>query len=296
MSKNATGYCAACDLQVRGKSGAADDTLGPDGCLYCNECMRLLKLLHEQRHPEGGGLFAPAAKSGKSSPRPRGGGPSRAAEARAGTPAPSRTVLFSICAVLLAGVCAWFLRPAETPRPAKHTEANIPPAPDNAKPPDDPVKVVPTPTPQPEPQKAGNDVPTGHEDPLAGNDAPVKPPPDPEPAPKNDPPTPPAAGDVLAADDLATIRAAVGKTRTVEGAVTRAAPAKSGKVFYIVFGKDKDAFQGVIFQRHLAEFEKKFGDLAHGLTGKTVRVHGPLSVYQDRVQIVLDEISQLEIK
>ncbi len=100
----------------------------------------------------------------------------------------------------------------------------------------------------------------------------------------------------LSTSDGPALRAARGSTRTVRGIVARASLSRTGKVFRISFDCGDDGFEAVIFQRELPEFEARFGDLARALPGRDVCVRGRISIYQGRVQIVLEEPSQLELR
>ncbi len=193
-------------------------------------------------------------------------------------------------AVVLAAVGLWFAfrskheegpPPKENPSPTADAPAN--PAPT-------PTPVVPAP-PKVEPPKPPPEPPPDEVKPPEL--PPIEPPPT-EP-PKHDPP-PTGSSDSISANDLEAIRKAEGKKAVVEGTVAHAATAKSGKVMWITFNNDKEGFEAVIFQKKFAEFEAKFGDLSKLLPGKTVAVHGKVSNYQGRLQIVLDETSQLEVK
>lgn len=298
MTRTATGYCAACDTQVTGDRARPEDNLGPDGSMYCTECMRMLRLLQEQRHP---GSAPPVACDAPEPVAARAR--STASVARAGSPKGARTAPPSSSAtplvagaalLLLAGIGGWWMlrsgggtatAGAQNVAPVQ-IAANVP-DPTPATPKNVPVEIQP-PANRPEPaNREPESTPPKNEPPPAN-----------APAPKNEPPAvePKSADEVVAANDAATIRARVGKSCTVRGVASKASRSQSGKVFRIEFGRDRDAFEAVIFAKQFSVFESRFGDLTRALQGKTLQIHGKIALYQDRPQIVLDDPAQLEVK
>ncbi len=452
MTQFSTGYCVACETQVTGDRESAEDGLGPDGRLYCGECMTAMRLFQEQRH--AGTLAAGAGEAGSGSPgagfaagtsggsRPAAKAPRPAARARSagtprrgGAPAGRWAAVAGVALAILGGGTYFALNPG-APRSAPPVDPGSAIAPD---PGGQPAGA--TETPGPVPGRPPKRHPPGPDDGLeqdlpkpaaeaaetpwqkvekvwnaaqksldrsrmregvrailafdAAGDAaaeqsrgellgaarrawfdaerpwiesqlaaidrregragarayldrvltdardlfdesqvraleglfaalagaeeiaagPEQPSPDPAgsgrepelpreperaPEPERTPepePDPPARGDeVLAADDTAGILAAEGKDRTVEGKVLRAEAAKSGKIFWISFGKEKGSFQAVIFARALEAFEKEHGDLGKALVGRIVQVRGTVAIYQERPQIVLEQPSQLTLR
>lgn len=296
MKRVATGYCAACDAQVTGKGEAA--RTGPDGCLYCVECMDLLRLLHQQREPRQPlpDYFATAvAEPGRVAPRPRTGAfPRVGSSARLAAVAPehkppvAKVAAGAIVIALVVAAVVW--RPGGRRAAVPADAAATTPAAGSTSAP----AAAGTPTPVPAIDPVVDAHRTGPTQPAIDPDPP-KTAPTAEPEPDPDPPIP--AGEVdIPANDLDALRAQLGKPCTVIGIVARAAAARSGKVFRIDFGSGRDAFQAVLFPRHFAAFEHAFGPLEQALNGKSVRVRGTVSEYQGRLQIVLEETSQLELK
>ncbi len=161
---------------------------------------------------------------------------------------------------------------------------------------EDPPAPEPNP-PDPEPSgEAKPNPPVEAKPPAPERDPDPKPDPKPERKPERDPEPEPHDAPALSADDTRSIVAAEGKECVVEGKVLRAEAARSGKVFWISFGKEKTSFQVVIFQSRLDAFEEAIGDLEKKLPGRTVRVHGRVALYQGRPQIVLDDPARLEVK
>lgn len=266
MTQYRTGYCAACETQVTRRD--SDGGLGPDGQLYCDECLAKLARPGEPRRPAGPG-------SGPRSRAPRdglprvGSTPARPRPAAAPRrPAMSRTTLVGVGSGALALVltAVWLTnRPDEAPRPPRDEPAKTAVAP--------PKGGAPPPTPGP----PSSDLASG--------------PPTLQPTP------PPPVSDVVSASDARALAALEGRMAKVGGTVTRAAAAKSGKVFFINFSDERDAFVAVIFQKEIPAFEKRFGgDLAVALAGRSVVVSGKVTTYQGRLQMVLEEPSQLEVK
>ena len=114
-----------------------------------------------------------------------------------------------------------------------------------------------------------------------------------------------ATMEVLDATDAAGLKAAVGKMAVVSGTVESAAWSKSGKVCVIRFaGVDRDGFQAVIFERDKKDMDEAFaGDVAATLTGKTVKIRGPVQQYagqqasqEGRPEIVVKSDSQITVE
>lgn len=286
MKQSTTGYCAACEAQVTGRS--AQENVGPDEQLYCDECRAMLMMMREQRHPgstRASSLVRAVTKAGPARPRPAAA-PRR--EAPATTPKPTKWIAIGAGVLVVAVVGIWFAtRPHEeaaSPAPKEEPKAAVTPAPA-------PPKETPAPQPQPAPPQPT--PPTPEPPPPDPTPPPVEPP---SPPPKEDPQPAPPAG-ALSPDDLKGIGALEGKEASVGGVVKRAEAAKSGKVFYINFSDDRNGFVAVIFPKKFAEFEKHVGgDLSKMLTGKSIVVRGKVETYKGRLQIVLEKPSQLEVK
>jgi tRNA A-37 threonylcarbamoyl transferase component Bud32 len=104
--------------------------------------------------------------------------------------------------------------------------------------------------------------------------------------------------DCLATDSDA-LHAAAGDNRlmTVRGTVRLAATSQTGKVFNIDFeGNDKGGFQCVFFPVLYPSMEKAFGGVnGSGLTGRTILVRGPVTLYKrlNIPQIIIESPSQI---
>jgi DNA/RNA endonuclease YhcR with UshA esterase domain len=106
-----------------------------------------------------------------------------------------------------------------------------------------------------------------------------------------------AAAPALAQNQTATIaptdaRAHVGRTVTVEGAVSDVHTGRSGATFIDVGGRFPDSpFTAVIFASDRAQFPG-----AAALEGKTVDVNGAVQLYQGRPEIILKTADQLRAR
>jgi DNA/RNA endonuclease YhcR with UshA esterase domain len=85
----------------------------------------------------------------------------------------------------------------------------------------------------------------------------------------------------------------VGKSVTVEGAVSEVHHAASGKVTFIDMGGryPNNTFAGVIF----SDDANKFSDI-DSLDGKTVDITGTIKSYQGRTEIILNDPTQIKAK
>lgn len=284
-----TAYCAACDVQVSGGRAGVTHVQGPDGRIYCEECGDAMRRMERMHVPEGA-----VTKSSRPSSNPNlkaASGSRKAvppAKARPGPqpkgkpaseppPHRARMIAAGIGLLVLAGLAAWLSRGAEPAREDGKPPANVsrtaPPAAIEAAQP-----------PIPDPPRPNGEL----TDKLGRLSTP---PPSVGEKKVESKPSPPAAA-ALSADDAAALAAAEGKSCTVEGRVALVETANSGKVTRIRFGAGKDAFEAVVF----AGSAEAFGDTLAGLEGHTVRVSGRLSRYQGRLQIVLDQPSQLEVR
>jgi hypothetical protein len=85
---------------------------------------------------------------------------------------------------------------------------------------------------------------------------------------------------------------------TVEGVVRSVAVSSTGKVCRMEFEgvESRDGFFVAYFPDQFASMEKKFGGTAGGaLAGKRIRVKGPVSLYQEKPQIRVDGVDQVEV-
>ncbi len=87
--------------------------------------------------------------------------------------------------------------------------------------------------------------------------------------------------DLIQANDVAGLKAALGTQAVVEGRIRSAAWSKSGKVMNIEFeGPKETALLGAIFEKSRKKFDVAFsGDVAAALSGAKVRVRGKLEEY-----------------
>lgn len=283
-----TGYCATCGAQVKRERGA-QGAVSPDGNLYCDGC-----------RPTGSDTAeaAPSKPRSKAPPRPPASSSPGGPRATGGAQSPStRIVVGAVLLVLVMLGVGLKLRPGgeRDGRPPEEAvprvEAPAHPAPAAAPVASSVPRVEPGADVTPEPPQPVKVPPPETKEPEVASKPPAR---EPEPGPKEEPPK--GSPGVLSPNDLAAIRAAEGKSETVQGVVLSAAAAKSGKLFWISFSKDKDGFEAVIFEKHLSAFQKQFGDLSRALAGRSVSVHGKITTYKGRPQIVLDDPSQLELK
>ena len=107
-----------------------------------------------------------------------------------------------------------------------------------------------------------------------------------------------AAGTVLAADDLETLRGHLGQVVDVRGTPTATGHSKTGTVAYLNFGPAHQALAVVAFLGGGAgdPAARKVGseDDLKPFVGKAVTVHGKLADYKGDLQIVLDSLDQLK--
>ncbi len=90
----------------------------------------------------------------------------------------------------------------------------------------------------------------------------------------------------------AETKAHVGQPVTVEAAISDVHTARSGAIFIDMGGRYPDNdFVAVIFADDAAKFPN-----AGALEGKTVRISGPVQLYQGRPEIVLKSADQLKTK
>ena len=88
----------------------------------------------------------------------------------------------------------------------------------------------------------------------------------------------------------ADAKAHVGKTVTIQAAVTEVKTGRGGVTFLDMGGSFPDnAFAAVIFASDLAKFPG-----AKTLKGKTVSISGEVVLYQDRPEIILKTADQLK--
>lgn len=101
-----------------------------------------------------------------------------------------------------------------------------------------------------------------------------------------------AEEEIFAAADLEVLAERAGLETIVEGVVQETGKTQEGGITFLnLDGPKKRGFTVVIFQRDYPSFTLDFA----GLTGKKIRVRGPIELYGDRPQIVLRQPGQLEI-
>jgi len=97
----------------------------------------------------------------------------------------------------------------------------------------------------------------------------------------------PARAETIAPADA---KAHVGKTVTIEAAVSEVKTGRGGVTFLDMGGSFPDnQFAAVIFAADLAKFPG-----AKALKGKTVAISGEVVLYQDRPEIILKTANQLK--
>jgi DNA/RNA endonuclease YhcR with UshA esterase domain len=90
----------------------------------------------------------------------------------------------------------------------------------------------------------------------------------------------------------ADVKAHVGQTVTVEGAVSGVHTARSGVTFIDIGGRYPDsAFTAVIFAGDAGKFPN-----VDALNGKTVDITGPVRLYKGRPEIILNDAAQIKAK
>jgi DNA/RNA endonuclease YhcR with UshA esterase domain len=103
----------------------------------------------------------------------------------------------------------------------------------------------------------------------------------------------PAEVRVYAPTDLGPLRAELGKTVTIEGAIARAGESKSKTVRYLNFTSDAGKGVALVFFVSVAPEEFRL-DALKGWIGKRVRVTGTLGEYRDSLQIKITSMNQLK--
>lgn len=101
--------------------------------------------------------------------------------------------------------------------------------------------------------------------------------------------SPAAAADPIAAKDVG---AHVGETVTVVGVLTNVHKSDNGKtIFWDIGGTyPENPLTAVIFKADMG----KFPDVTP-LIGKTLQITGKIEIYRDRTEIILKDISQVQV-
>jgi DNA/RNA endonuclease YhcR with UshA esterase domain len=101
-----------------------------------------------------------------------------------------------------------------------------------------------------------------------------------------------AEDEIFSATDLTVLKERTGLETIVEGVVQETGTTQEGGITFLnLDAPKKRGFTVVIFRKDYDAFILDFASL----TGKTLRVRGPIEIYQDRPQIVLRSPAQLEI-
>jgi endonuclease/exonuclease/phosphatase family metal-dependent hydrolase len=110
-------------------------------------------------------------------------------------------------------------------------------------------------------------------------------------------PEKPVLPGTLNATDDASIRGAVGKIAAVRGKVAKVAASNTGSITFIDFeGGDRKRFTAIVRRDRLGDVSAPFGgDLAAGLTGKTVEIRGAVELYRQTPEIVLTQADQIAV-
>lgn len=91
---------------------------------------------------------------------------------------------------------------------------------------------------------------------------------------------------IFSANDVAAIKAAMGKTATVRGKVSRVGQTKTASVTFIDFeGNDRGQFMAIVKKEHLASVSAAFEGKLESLVGKTVEVRGEILDYKEIPEI-----------
>ncbi len=98
-------------------------------------------------------------------------------------------------------------------------------------------------------------------------------------------------------NDSEALLARVGQETVVKGQISRVGVGPTGVVHFLNFsGVPRCGFVAIIKKGNLVTFSERFGvDFPFSLAGKSVRVTGTLSIYEDRPQIELLTPDQLEL-
>lgn len=101
-----------------------------------------------------------------------------------------------------------------------------------------------------------------------------------------------AEDEIFSATDLAVLTERAGVDTIVEGVVQETGTTQEGGITFLdLDAPKKRGFTAVIFRKDYDSFALDFGSL----TGKTIRVRGPIEIFRDRPQIILRSPAQLEI-
>jgi DNA/RNA endonuclease YhcR with UshA esterase domain len=101
-----------------------------------------------------------------------------------------------------------------------------------------------------------------------------------------------AEDEIFSATDLAVLTERAGLETVVEGVVQETGTTQEGGITFLnLDAPKKRGFTAVIFRKDYDSFVLDFASL----TGKTIRVRGPVEIFRDRPQIVLRAPAQLEI-
>lgn len=101
---------------------------------------------------------------------------------------------------------------------------------------------------------------------------------------------------IIAANDDAAIRAAIGKNVTIKGKVSQVGATKTGSMTFINFeGSARGNFVLVLKKDYLARVAGAFGGDIKNLQGKTVEVRGELILYRETPEIELRSETEIRV-
>lgn len=103
------------------------------------------------------------------------------------------------------------------------------------------------------------------------------------------------ASTVLSAEDTDAITAALDTEVTVEGKLHNVFWVNDN-VLMLTFREQKEGFIAVSFAKYREKLDEAFkGDIVFALKGKTVRITGEVTTYNERPQIVVRSASQIKV-
>ncbi len=101
---------------------------------------------------------------------------------------------------------------------------------------------------------------------------------------------------IIAADDDAAIRAAIGRNVTVRGKISQIGATKTGSMTFINFeGSARGNFVVILKKDYLGRVAGAFGGDIKNLQGKTVEVRGELIIYKNTPEIELRSETEIRV-
>jgi endonuclease/exonuclease/phosphatase family metal-dependent hydrolase len=110
-------------------------------------------------------------------------------------------------------------------------------------------------------------------------------------------PPAPVVAETLDANNLDALKAAVGKVAAVKGQVQKVSSTSNKSIYFIDFaGNRRGGFVGIVRQDKYDAVAAAFGGDLSALAGKTVQIRGPITVFKDAPQIVVNSPDQIKVE